>query len=209
MKFLIILIFIPLLSHANNINILMLDTGIDLSHDFFKSENIVIKQDRNEIIKDDHGTHLACILLKDIKDKSISLHSINYRNKNIGYIKKYVKKVKFDFVLYSSGEYDYNQAEDDILNFIINKNKNVKIIISAGNNSQNINNKKYYPCELSKKYSQIKCIGNSSNYSNYGDHVIKYNSPHEYESCTFKNKYIIKKGTSQAAAFYLNNIIKN
>lgn len=183
------------------LNILIMDNGIDTSHELIRGFNI----SNHGGFSNDHGSHLFCILSKNLNNKQFRFTSINYKKIKISEIKKIIKDKKYDYVLYASSGQKFQKKESDILISIINKNINTKIITSSGNNSINLDKNPLYPC--SYNISNIECIGNQFSYSNYGSKVKKIISPKLFESCSTNNEYSKKYGTSQSAALYLNKLL--
>lgn len=202
-KFILFVLINSITYAFSSTNILFIDTGIDLSHDYIKKYNI--KQSVNKI-ENDHGTHLFCIVFKDINPKKYIITSINYKKESLDSIYKKLKDISFSYVLYASGGDKYQKKEEELIDKIIKNNKNVKIITSSGNNKKNLDSIKYFPCSYDKE--NITCIGNFQEYSNYGSKVLKIKSPLNFESCSLNNSFSIKKGTSQTAAFYLNKLLR-
>jgi hypothetical protein len=153
--------------------ILIIDTGIDLSHD--KVKNFKINQEKKIKIVNDHGTHLFCILTNNLNYNKYLFTSINYKKQKIDDIFKVIENKNFDFILFASNGEIYQKKERQLLNHIIKKNKDVKIVTSSGNKGLNLDINKRFPCSYNLK--QIICIGNYEKYSNYGSKVTRINSP--------------------------------
>lgn len=203
MKSFILILIIIFSNTVWSQSVLVVDTGIDTTHSFLREYKI--KQDILDTPEKDHGTHLACILVKGLNKDSINIHSINYEKKSIPEILKAIHNKKYDYVLYSIGGVLSQNKEKVIFEKIIRNNENVKIITSAGNNSKNLDIEPYYPC--SYDINNIVCIGNYEKYSNYGRKVTKIKSPKIFESCSFNNSFKKMQGTSQSSSYYLNNLI--
>lgn len=182
-------------------NVLIIDNGIDTSHELIRDFNI----SNHGGFSNDHGSHLFCILSKNLNNKQFKFTSINYKKFNISEIKKIIKDKRYDYVLYASSGQKFQKKELEILISIIKNNSNTKIVTSSGNNSINLDQNPIYPC--SYNISNIECIGNQFSYSNYGSKVKKIPSPKLFESCSTNNKYSKKYGTSQSAALYLNKLL--
>lgn len=205
MKFFILFILLTSFNSYSkeSLNILIIDTGVDKTHPLVSKFRVL--EYLNKKIDEDHGTHLFCILTRNLDPQKFKFTSINYKKIKINTIISKVQNIKFDYVLYAIGDEKYQKEELDLFNMLIEKNPSIKIITSAGNNSKKLGITKYYPCSYELK--NIECIGNNYSYSNYGKNVKIIKSPKEFESCSLNKGYSIKKGTSQTSAYYLNKIL--
>lgn len=203
--FIFLTFFLTLNSYSKEmINILIIDTGIDKSHPL--ASKFDISEYLNTKVEEDHGTHLFCILTKNLSPNRFKFSSFNYKKIKVNTIISKIKNIKFDYVLYAIGDDNPQKEELELFNVLIKENPNIKIIASAGNNSKNLDIMSYYPCSYGLK--NIECIGNNDKYSNYGKIVKVINSPKYFESCSLKNGFSIKRGTSQTASYYLNKILQ-
>lgn len=177
----------------------IIDSGI-YSHKQLKKYTI---NKVSNSVTNEHGTHLACILLHKIDPNDIELYSYNMYELGLHKSLELAIKEKVDYILFAGSGIDYNLKEYNLL--LKASRQGILIITSAGNDHINVDEYSVYPCKY--RISNIRCVGNNKFYSNTGSNIIKVNKA-RFESCSKNNKYIVKEGTSQSAAFYLNTLLR-
>lgn len=217
-----IFFLLPHSCEGKEINVLIVDTGVDLSHLEIKKH---VKDSPGYNYEDSmyHGTHIAGLILKDVCNQVI-MQSCRYVEKRIPdykeseAIKDSVKcfqlalKKHFDLINYSSGGIEPSIEEYVVLKEI--SDLGTKIVVAAGNNGMDLSQKgnDYFPA----KYHIVNLIpignllkdGRRNITSNYGLYNMKWMQGTEIYSTFPNNLFGYMSGTSQAAANYSNMLLK-
>jgi subtilisin family serine protease len=171
----------------------LIDTGVYPLNEDIQKQVIGLESK----IDDYHGTDIACILTKF--NKNIKIISLNHKNTFDGRIKSLKEAIasKVDYIVYTSSGEKESKKEKYLIDLA--SNLGIKIIVSSGNDKKNIDIHKVYPCVYN--IENLYCIGNSENYSNFGNKVIKEDKDNDNDCIQSL------RGTSQSAAIYLVNYL--
>ena len=167
-----------------------------------------------------HGTHVAGIIAKHLKNVDYCLVIVKYYDPKIAgannlknTIKsfKYARQIKVDYINYSGGGLESSGIEKaEILKLL---NLGVKIFTASGNEGSDLSKKPYYPASYDPRIfvignrtksggKQIKVNGEQisiAKTSNYGNIVDSYEYGTNIFSIGPNNGYRLMTGTSQAA----------
>lgn len=208
-------IFITSKSYPKQIEVLVIDTGVDLSHEEIRSHVNMSKwpDDKNYSDFNSHGTHIAGIILKDTCEE-VELTSCKYYGTDkplsdtsqINCFKQALKK-HYDIINFSSGGKIYIKEEYDVLKSL----KDTKIIVAAGNDGENLKFTSYYPASYG--LPNVIPVGNldgkvKNSSSNYGLPNMVWMEGTRIFSFFPGGRYGIMTGSSQAAAAYSNKLLK-
>jgi len=201
--------------------IVLLDTGVNINKEYKKYILKQIDMTKSGIEDSDgHGTHLFGLLIdfgKSQKNKVISIK---------------IGKTNPIFVDYLLGLREAIDLNPDIINIsfvhhgtktvveeliLIEKmllknaeSKKIKVVVAAGNDSENLDENPRYPCSYT--YKNIYCVGSEnsdkkiSDFSNYGKSVKYWENGENVVSFDLENSVIIHSGTSQSAARFSNKL---
>lgn len=220
-KVLALLLLLSTTSFANQIRVLEIDTGVDLSSLEIRNHVNMANWEKEDYIDiHGHGTHIAGIILKDTC-KEVELISCKYYSpynrpdqnfkKNLECFNKALD-LKPDLINYSSGGQTFIQQEHDIIAKF--RDLFITLITAAGNDgldlSKSTNN--YYPAKYGLK--NVIIVGNLENdktknkSSNYGLPGMVWEIGTNVQSNWPHNMFTRMTGTSQATASYTNKILK-
>lgn len=198
LKLLIVFLFTQIFAYANESNLSkktvgLIDTGVYPINKKITAQTLNLSNN----IENLHGTSLACILSQN---PNINIQSFDHKNTFDGRIEslKSAIKAKVDYILYTSTGNNPSKKEKYLIELALKKG--IVVVLSAGNESKNIDENLTYPC--SYNIEGALCIGNKSTYSNTGKSIIVIED--DSDSDCIKSL----KGTSQSAAIYLKKLIK-
>jgi major intracellular serine protease len=229
----------PLRQHQPGIiKVMVIDTGIDQSHDIINEYLDKKDQEKNPAdYKDlfDHGTHITGIVLhgrsfksgeKFVHEKSVctqvKVYSCNYfSNPKMDTVScfKRAYEEKMDIVNYSSTGKTYIQEEYDIIAKL--QKIGTIVVASAGNEHTDLRKTPFYPASYAfhgngnlKVLENVIPVGavdeyfNLVSFSNYGYPMVMESG--ERILSTIPNKRFGRlRGTSQAAAIYTHKLLIN
>lgn len=145
-----------------------------------------------------HGQNVSHIIWDRVKNKSnVCLIPIKFFHKDgeQNSLSRLIQSLKYaasipnlDMVNFSGGGYDSNSEEKEVILNLLNKN--VIIVVAAGNDKQDLNKIHYYPATY---HSRIVVVGNKAKSSNYGDVVDVIEDGNNVSAGG-----VIASGTSQA-----------
>ena len=196
-KFLCLMILITanIVFAQDEIKVALIDTGVYPLNSSIKEKVVNIESN----VTDFHGTDLACILSKS---ESIStIYSYNHNKTfegRISGLKDAIRK-NVSYIVYTSSGEKESKKERYLLELA--SKRGIKILVSAGNESKNLDISKIYPCSYNIK--NLICVGNKEVYSNYGDKVIRIEKDNEIDCLNTLS------GTSQSTAIYLKELLFN
>lgn len=218
-----IIIFILLISITclAKIRVLEIDTGVAKnSHDEIDTHlpknpaNVLDYTDSNT-----HGTHVAGLILKDTCPE-VELESCSWFDvlSPKGNEEEYIMCLrnaileKPDFINISSGGPNFDEEEFRLLTIL--SNLGVKIIVAAGNESQDLSLREnnYYPAKY--KITNLIPVGNLNPFkvknssSNYGLQNEVWEIGTEIKSTLPNGKYGYMSGTSMSAAIFTNKLLR-
>lgn len=218
-KFIILIILIISVSlSARTIKVMVIDTGVSLSHDEISS-HVKDLNPINYIDDHGHGTHVAGLVLKNTC-KEIELISCKYFYekdeaneriiKTINCFKEALKQ-KVQIINYSSVGSAYFKEEYKVIQQL--EKAGIILVTAAGNENKDIsmNSNPAYPAKYNLK--NIIVVGNlnddgskvfSSNYGLKG--MVWEKGMHQYSTLPY-NKFGYMSGTSQATAKRTNRIL--
>lgn len=215
-KYLIVLLLISLNLQAK-IKVMEVDTGISLSHDEInKYIDLRRVEDENYTDFHGHGTHVAGLITKDLCPQ-VELISCKYTNgKNVTYFNSTINcfkraiKEKVNIINYSSGgRFSSEEELEVIIDLAVH---NIKLVVSAGNNHDDLLISDYYPAKY--KVSNIIVVGNLTENrsinptSNYGLKGMVWEIGTNIFSTLPYGKYGYMTGTSMATAIRTNRILR-
>jgi len=217
MKIILAILFFTTITLASDqIRVLEIDSGVDLTHPEVREHVNISNWNGNTDYLDQqgHGTHIAGIILKDtcqqVELTSCKYYDVDNNNKqNIDNTIKCFKRAiteHFDIINYSSGGPDPSPLELDVL-----KQIKTTIVVAAGNNNADLNIQHYYPASYG--LSNIIIVGNLDGYkrnesSSFGLINMVWEEGTRIYSFFPGGRYGIMTGTSQAAAFRTNRILR-
>lgn len=226
----LIIIFSSLYSNAKTIRVAVVDTGFDFSSDWPNAKEYGLikpklcktghKDFTNTGLMDtyNHGTHIAGLIAKELKDVDYCLIVIKYWDKNsngsdiVNTLKSFRWAItqKVDVINYSGGGTEYSEPEKKtVLEAILFHH--IIFVAAAGNESSNVKTNPYYPASYS---SLIESVGNLepngriAPTSNYGGAITTYKMGTKVLSLFPGNSYGTLTGTSQATAIRTGEIVK-
>lgn len=179
---------------ATAISVALFDHQIDKK---FNLEHRISNYNASISSSNNHSSHLLCGLKPKIK---LYLYPfLEYKNNEVyfKFLKEAIQK-SVDYIWIPSSSSISSEKELALLT--IAKNKNIKIITSAGNESTNLELNPRYPC--SYKLDNIVCIQTQEKFSNYTPKSYKIKDSSLLD-CDGK----LQKGTSQATVIYLNQLL--
>jgi len=208
-----LLFLFSIVTNAKDISVMMIDTGVSLSHPEIAS-HMVQDDPLDFIVLHDHGNHIAGIILKDTC-KEVKLHSCNYYHhtkykSTSDFSNECFKRaldLKVDYINYSSGGKEFLAEEKELIQKLLKRG--VKIVVAAGNDG--LNRPNYYPA----KYELLGLIvvGNLDKNglrhytSNYGFKDMVWEIGTDIVS-TLPNGTGMMTGTSQSTAVKMNKLLK-
>lgn len=172
----------------------LIDTGVYPLNNKVSMNTINI----NPIVENLHGTSLACILTQNDRVSVINIEHGNTFEGRIDGLKQAIKH-QLDYILYTSAGEKVSKKEKYLIELAVKRG--IVVVVAAGNKSKDLSKEKEYPCSYNIK--GVHCIGNEEKYSNYGEGVIKIKE--DFVSDCIQSLH----GTSQSAAIYLRDLIKN
>jgi len=213
MKISILFLLFSSIVYAKDIRVLIIDTGVDLSHEEIRSHIPII----NTIDYNDthgHGTHVAGLILKDTCPQ-VKLISCKY------YYKDYEKqlrtsndcfelglRIKPDYINYSSGGSKVDFKEFILFTKLVKQG--TKIMVAAGNSGKE--RPDFYPARYEMKgvtiVGNLNPDGTHNSTSNYGFKEMVWEIGTKIESTFPDGKRNEMTGTSQATAIYLNKQLR-
>jgi major intracellular serine protease len=217
---LIVLIFCSSITFARDIKVLIIDTGVDLTHIEIRNHvNMKYWTDYTNYFDGNyHGTHIAGLIVKDICPEVV-LESCRYYDLNNGQTNftnslncfKTALKGHYDVINYSSSGTDESQAEYNAIKLL--SDKGTIIVVAAGNNGLDLGHphNKSYPAKYGIK--NVIVVGNLDGdkrnvSSNYGLKGMVWENGTNVLSTFPGGKYGRMTGTSQSTAIYTNRILK-
>lgn len=212
----IILVFLLSFStYAKDINVLIIDTGVSLSHDYIKSHAVPETDPKDYTPTHPHGTHISGIVLKDTC-KEVKLHSCNYyyhtntqttSDLSTECFKRALNS-KIDYINYSSGGKEFLKEEKELIQKLLKRG--VKIVTAAGNYGEN--RPDYFPAkyELSGMVivGNLKQNGSKAFTSNYGFKDMVWEIGVDVYSTLPDGKFGYMTGSSQSTAKFTNKLLK-
>ena len=205
------------IAFSRDISVLVIDTGVDTSHEEIKS-HIPKSEDLNSFNYKDtnsHGTHIAGLILKNTCYR-VKLYSCKYhfefgepkiQNANDCFDKALV--LKPDYVNFSSGGKGYDIYEKIVIEKILKNG--TKVVVSAGNDGEN--NPLYYPPAYGLK--NLIIVGNLDEdrkrhkTSNYGFSNMVWEIGTKVFSTLPNGNFGQMTGTSQATAIRTNRLLRD
>lgn len=216
MKVLIVISAFTSILQAKTINVLSIDTGVDLSHPEIRSHINMGEWSKPEYQDtNDHGTHIAGLILRDTCPE-VELTSCKYfyeKNSDLQNMENVIKCFKFallkhfDVINFSSGGYIFNKDEFEAIKQI----KHTILVMAAGNNNKDLSIYHYYPASYDLK--NIVPVGNLNGIykaptSNYGLKNMVWEKGTHVLSTFPGGRYGYMTGTSQSAAIRTNRILR-
>jgi subtilisin family serine protease len=215
-------LFLLLISHAANAAsvVAVIDTGIDPNiKNLCKSNH---KDFSGSGLNDDfgHGTHIAGLINKYSGKVKFCLVNIKYYYKlnsneeNTNAMKssiRYAIDIKADIINISGGGLNYDAEEHKLIKEALDKN--IKVIVAAGNESMNLNeNCNYYPACYDKRLTVVGNLnkyGHKSSFSNYGKAVNAWENGTDAMSNLPNGEMGTMSGTSQATAIFTGKYLSS
>lgn len=175
---------------AGSAIVAVVDTGVDLSHEFFKGRLVsgydVYYNDNNPQDTEGHGTHVASTVL-DVAgvNASIKIMPVKVFPDNDSYTYastiaagiEYAARKNVDVINLSVGGAHLSQIEQKAIN--IAHNKNIAVVAAAGNESLNLDESPYAPAALEHviTVSAMDTDGKLASFSNYGASKLEFTAP--------------------------------
>lgn len=175
---------------AGSAIVAVVDTGVDLSHEFFKGRLVsgydVYYNDNNPQDTEGHGTHVASTVL-DVAgvNTSIKIMPVKVFPDNDSYTYgstiaagiEYAARKNVDVINLSVGGAHLSQIEQKAIN--IAHSKNIAVVAAAGNESLNLDNSPYAPAALEHviTVSAMDTDGKLASFSNYGASKLEFTAP--------------------------------
>lgn len=203
----------------SNIKVMIVDTGIDLSHKEIKQ---YVKEEDWDLPdyfdSHGHGTHVAGLVLKDlcpevqmISCKYTTGRMVTYTSNSVICFKKALKE-NVDLINYSSGGSFAN--EDEFLTLLDLDLKHITFVTASGNNGEDLSNpfNNFYPAKY--KLSNIIVVGNlnedgtRNSTSNYGLKGMFWEVGTNVLSTLPNSEFGYMTGSSMATAVKSNKILK-
>lgn len=217
-KYLIYLfLLLSSVSIARPVRVMVVDTGIDASHvDLLK----YVEAGKYEDLHDDfgHGTHIAGIIAES-GCPNLRIVSCKAFFKGHGIYVRLIECFQraltenIDIINFSGGGHGAVVEEYDILKKL--NDKGIKIIVSAGNDSKNLGSPcwGFFPACYENLYNlttvgALTMHGERVESSNYGYPAMKWEVGEGVLSSLPGNKHGFMTGTSQAAAAYTKDLVK-
>lgn len=213
---LLLVLFIPILSLADNIKVLVIDTGVQGENSEFKPF-IKEKPDQNYQDQHGHGTHVAGLITKDVC-KQVELISCKAfyikefdENLYLNCLRSAISK-KVNFINFSGGGTAQIPGEHYLLKEL--SQKGVKIIVATGNNNRDLKkNCNYYPaCYTIANLVPVGALdkkGKKWFMSNYGIDKMAWEEGEEIISSSTKPGFKTQmSGSSMATAIHTNKLVK-
>lgn len=216
---------------AKTIKVAIIDTGFDFysSWPYAHTKNLVrpklcetghwdfVYGHDKPIDYHGHGTHVAGILAKELKDADYCLVILKFfdPNKPSNNLKNMIASFKkayelgVDYVNLSGGGIEYSQDEKDWVIKLLDKG--VHIAAAAGNERTKMDNNAYYPAMYDSRIIVAAATDKSGRIlasSNYGSPVDYYLPGENIYSLLPDNSYGPMTGTSQATPKALGIVIK-
>lgn len=200
-------------SLAETIKVLVVDTGVDLSHRSIRDHVSVLDWTSKDYIDvRGHGTHIAGLVLKDTC-KEVELISCRYyspgSNSLLASIDCFKRALHTNVYVinYSSSGFAFSIDEYKVLKAV--SDIGTKIVVSAGNDNIDLTSEvDVYPA----KYQDIEnlvVVGNSTDKSsNYGLSGMVWENGTNIFSTFPNNRFGKMTGTSQSTAIYTNKLLK-
>jgi subtilisin family serine protease len=203
-------------AHAKNINVMIVDTGIDLDNPKLMK---YVYSKQPDVDTHGHGTHVAGLILygKDLKDpvcSEVKVHVCRfyggYTNKTTSQCFEDANRLKVDVVNFSGGGVKPSELEE-----IAIRSSKALFIVSAGNERSDLSKpgNDYYPAEINASNLIAVASGKSNleadKFSNYGLARFHYRDGKEVTSFGIRgNEFQVMTGTSQAAALFTHDHLK-
>lgn len=209
-----------LFSYSIEINakivVLVIDTGVSISHDKMKKHVNPIYQNSYDFVDlHGHGTHVSGIILKDTCEE-VELRSCHFydpmqvmsdRITNYLNCLRFAFKLQPDIINISAGGSNSNSDEFKLLNLL----RNIPIVAAIGNESEDINLHPYYPASYNFKnlivVGNLNQDGTHAKNSNYGKLGMSWEVGMNIWSTLPNGKFGYMSGTSQATARKTNRIL--
>jgi len=200
------------------IKIAIVDTGIIFNEE---TERYVCKTGNEDftglglIDTHGHGTNVAGLISKDLNYEDYCLLILKYwrpdfignsLERELAAINKAIKE-QASYINLSLGGTDFSNREETLINKALSKN--IKVVVSAGNNSTDLSKTcNYWPACIKANSNNFYVVGSCSN--NKYHYFSNYNGPvKQCEDGLKRTGFGIKMGgTSQAAAIFTNKLIK-
>lgn len=207
--------------NASAKTIVLLDTGIKVNKEYKKYILKQIDMTKSGLEDyDGHGTHLFGLLIdfgKSPKNKVISIKIGKINPTFVDYLLGLREAINLNpDIINISFVHQGNKTVSEELILIENmllknaESKKIKIVVAAGNNSENLDENPRYPCSYS--FKNIYCVGSKSSdgkisdFSNYGKSVKYWENGETVVSFDLENSVTIFSGTSQSAAKFSNKL---
>ena len=227
MKYLILLILLigsVSFSKTKQINIVVLDTGLNLEDNRFK--NHLCKEGHKDFTKeglddiDSHGTHIVGNIIKYAKQSNYCLVIVKYYSKHLSpkeNFNNYFSALRYsvnlsniNIINISGGGTGFNLYEYDL----IKNHENILFVVAAGNNGKNYDEttERYYPamCLLSNiiPVGSLDRDNKRLKSSNYGSIIKRWElGKNVLSTCPVDNCYMT--GNSISASIATGKIIRN
>lgn len=217
MKVLIVfLLFIPIISLADSIKVMVIDTGINGNDYHLKP---YIKEQFNQNYKDinGHGTHIAGLVTQDTCSR-VELISCKFfeenqkadMNKYMNCLHKAID-LKVNFINFSAVGYKVNKIERNLLKKLTKAG--TVVVVAAGNNSKDLKDKcEYFPaCYKMKNLITVGALDHESkklSISNYNIPNMVWELGENVPSLGLSGTTAFMTGSSQATAIRTNRLIK-
>ena len=198
---------------AGSAVVAIVDTGIDLSHSFFKGKLVngydIYDNDSNPQDVDGHGTHVASTVLdvagynSKIKVMPVKVFADGDEYTTSGAIARgieYAVDHGADVINLSVGGAHTSDVEQQAVNYAYRNN--VAVVAAAGNEKLNLDNNAYVPAGLDHviTVSAMNEDGTLASFSNYGQSKLEFTAPGVLiKGAKVGGGYCTKSGTSMAS----------
>ena len=198
---------------AGSAVVAVVDTGIDLSHTYFKNRLVtgydIYDNDNNPQDTDGHGTHVASTVLdvagfnQNIKVMPVKVFGDGEDYTTSGAVAsgiEYAVDHGADVINLSVGGAHTSEVEQQAVNYA--HRKNVAVVAAAGNEKLNLDNNDYVPAGLDHviTVSAMNENGTLASFSNYGQSKLEFTAPGvSIQGAKLGGGYCSKSGTSMAS----------
>lgn len=201
-------------SYASTADVVVavVDSGVDLSHRLFEGRLVkgydIYDGDSNPQDMRGHGTHVAGTVIdvagsnRDIAVMPVKVFGTGEYTSGLAVAQgvRYAADNGADVINLSLGGWGESRVEIDAVNYAYNKN--IAVVVSAGNEAKDISQSFYTPGSIENAItvSAMTENGDSAYFTNYGSGIIDFTAPGvNISSAGLGGGQTVKHGTSMAA----------